>query len=214
MGIRAYDENYISISQDILGHAVDYAISSLKLDPDEFGKAFAVSGSSKQFASGNPKYVAGMTGCELAKRVLSETSFPFKDTEDVMYTDRSAEYWAGWALAFYQWFSSRSFFSILSVVPISRIIMMYPAYHEMDISHFAEDVEGLLIQSEPATNLKSRRRDCGLSQTELAKGSGVALRQIQLFEQRQRDINSTAAKTLLRLSRYLNCNIENLMERP
>ena len=52
----------------------------------------------------------------------------------------------------------------------------------------------------------------GLSQAELAAVSGVALRQIQLFEQRQRDINCAAAITILKLSRSLHCRMEDLME--
>lgn len=62
------------------------------------------------------------------------------------------------------------------------------------------------------TRLRIRRENCGLSQSELAADSGVPLRQIQLFEQRQRDINKTAAETLLQLSKALYCNMEDLME--
>ena len=54
MEIRAYDELYLNTAQSILGHAVDFAINSLSIDPDLFGSSFAVSDSSKQFAAGNP----------------------------------------------------------------------------------------------------------------------------------------------------------------
>ena len=37
-------------------------------------------------------------------------------------------------------------------------------------------------------------------------------RQIQLFEQRQRDINKASAVTLLMLSRALHCRMEDLIE--
>ena len=103
MVIRAYDEEYVSGAQRILGDAVDFAVMSLGLDPVLFGNAFAVSESSKQFAAGNPRYVAGMNGCELARKVLTETKVSFEDTEDEMFIDKSPEYWAGWVLAYYQW---------------------------------------------------------------------------------------------------------------
>ena len=74
MMIHAYDETYLSSAQNILGHAVDFAIMSLNLDPDTFGNAFSVSSVSKQFAIGNPRYVAGMNGCELTRLVLDGTS--------------------------------------------------------------------------------------------------------------------------------------------
>ena len=212
MEIRAYDELYLQTAQNILGHAVDFAIMSLNLDPDHFGNAFAVSSLSKQFASGNPRYVAGMSGCELARQVLTETHAAYTDAEDAMYLDKSPEYWAGWALAFYQWYSSRSFMEILSAMPVSQIISLYPVYHEMDIMKFAEHMDALIKDASPATKLKTLRQTNGLSQSELAADSDVALRQIQLFEQRQRDINNAAAVTLLKLSRSLHCRMEDLME--
>ncbi len=212
MTIRAYDEMYLNTAQNILGHAVDFAVMSLNLEPDEFGKVFSVSSVSKQFAKGNPKYVAGVNGCELARLVLTETHTSFPDTEDAMFLDKSPEYWAGWAVAYYQWYSSRSFMDILSIVPLSQIIQMYQVYHEMDISHFAEDIDKHIRDAHPDTRLRTRRINSGLSQSELAAESEVALRQIQLFEQRQRDINNAAAVTLLRLSRALHCNMEDLME--
>ena len=60
---------------------------TLDLDPDRFGNAFIVSDVSRQFAAGNPRYIAGMNGCELARQVLSETHTSFTDAEDVMYID-------------------------------------------------------------------------------------------------------------------------------
>lgn len=51
-----------------------------------------------------------------------------------------------------------------------------------------------------------------LAQSQLSAESGVPCKQIQLFEQRQRDINKTVAETLLRLSRLLYCRMEDLME--
>ena len=212
MVIRAYDEAYLHSAQNILGHAVDFSVLSLELDPDTFGNAFAVSSVSKQFARGNPYYVAGVNGCELARMVLSETHTPFTDTEDVMYLDKSPEYWAGWALAFYQWYTSRDFMDILTAAPLSRIIAMYPVYHEMDITRFTEHMDALVKDFYPDTRLKVLRMNSGLSQSGLAADSDVALRQIQLFEQRQRDINSAAAITLLKLSKSLHCRMEDLME--
>ena len=199
-------------AQNILGHAVDFAIMTLGIDPDSFGSAFAVSKASSQFAAGNPSYIAGITGCELTRLVLAETHLDYTDAEDVMYLDKSPEYWAGWALAYYQWTSLRSFMEILSAVPLSHIIEMYPVYHEMDITHFAARMNAYLAQTYPNTRLKTKRINCGMSQAELAADAGVALRQIQLFEQRQRDINHASAVTLLRLSKSLHCRIEDLLE--
>ena len=213
MEIRAYDEEYLAGAQRILGDAVDFAVMTLGLAPDTFGQAFAVSDTSRQFASGNPGYVAGINGCELARKVLDETGVAYTDAEDAMYLDKSPEYWAGWALAFYQWYSSYSFMDILRVVPLGKIIRMYPIYHEMDVLRFADQMREEMKAAHPDTRLRMRRKACGFSQLRLAVTSGVPLRQIQLFEQRQRDINKTAAETLLRLGRALGCSMEDLMEK-
>lgn len=212
MGIRAYDESYLDLAQDVLGHAVDFAVMTLGLEPDEFGKAFSVSDVSRQFASGNPRYVAGMNGCEVARQVLLETRMAFDDADDAMFLDKSPEYWAGWALAYYQWHSSCEFMDILAPAPLSRIIEMYPTYHEMDVCQFSDRMDEIMRAAYPTTRLKVRRTNMGLTQRELALESGVALRQIQLFEQRQRDINSAAAITLLKLGKVLHCRMEDLIE--
>ena len=210
--IHAYDEEYFPLAQRVLGDAVDFAVGTLGVDAEMFGKAFWVSDSSKQVAHGNPKYVAGMNGCELARKVLTETGVSFTDKDDVVYIDKSPEFWAGWALAFYQWYSGKSFSEILRVVPLGKIINMYTPYHEMDIMSFVDRMQETIEASRTKTNLRMKREYCGISQSELARRSGVPLRQIQLFEQRQRDINKAAAETLLRLSRSLYCGMEDLME--
>ena len=212
MKIRAYDELYLSSAQNILGHAVDFAVMTLEIEPTVFGSALAVSASGKQFAQGNPRYVAGMNGCEFAREVLDDVKISYPDVDDAMYLDKSPEYWAGWALAYYQWSTDTTFMDILKAVPLDDIIRMYPVYHEMDIAKFVEQMNALMKAVYPQTRLRAHRDNCGMSQAELAEESGVPLRQIQLFEQGQRDINKTAAVTLYKLSKALCCRMEDLLE--
>lgn len=212
MEIRAYSDVYLDNAQVILGHSVDFAVMSLNIEPNVYGDAFMISKSATQFAKGNPRYVSGINGCELARLVLTETNVPFTDTEDAMFLDKSPEYWAGWALAYYQWHTSKTFTEILSAVPLSEMIKMYSVYHEMDIDKLVDHINELIKKANPSTKLRAKRLNCGMSQSELAGDSGVSLRQIQLFEQRQRDINNSSALTLLKLSRSLHCSIEELLE--
>ena len=51
---------------------------------------------------------------------------------------------------------------------------------------------------------------CGLQ--ELAEISGIPLRTIQHYEQRQKDINHARAENLIILSKVLNCKVEDLIE--
>jgi len=64
------------------------------------------------------------------------------------------------------------------------------------------------------TKLKKVREAAGLSQSELAKKSGVSLRSIQMYEQRQNNIDKAQGHTLYKLSVALGCDIEDLLERP
>ena len=82
---------------------------------------------------------------------------------------------------------------ILRAAPLENIIGMYPIYHEMDILKFVEQMNHLVKEASPQSRLREHRDNCGMSQAELAAEAGVPLRQIQLFEQGQRDINKTAA---------------------
>lgn len=101
---------------------------------------------------------------------------------------------------------------IYHAVSIEEILNMYPVYHEMDISKFVEVMDEKWNQYYVETNLKRLRTLAGLSQSELAKRTGVSIRQIQLFEQRQRDINHTKAIDVLKLARGLGCKSEELLE--
>ena len=92
------------------------------------------------------------------------------------------------ALAYYQWYTGRSFMKIYHAVSIEEILNMYPVYHEMDISRFVETINEKWDQYYVETNLKRLRMLSGLSQSEPGKEEWWwQLRQIQLFEQRQRD---------------------------
>lgn len=212
MAIRAYDELYLPGAQNILGHAVDFAVMTLDIEPNIFGNALAVSKSAKQFSEGNPRYIAGMNGCELARFILDDVGVAYRESTDEMFLDKSPEYWAGWALAYYQWFTALSFMEILRAMSLDDIIRMYPLYHEMDLSHFVEQMDRFMKEAYPQTRLRDRRSNCGLSQSELAADADVPLRQIQLFEQGQRDINKTSAITLYKLSKALHCRMEDLLE--
>lgn len=61
------------------------------------------------------------------------------------------------------------------------------------------------------SKLKFFREDRGLTQKALAEKSGVALRQIQLFEQGERDINHAKAITVIQLAEALECDIYEII---
>ena len=138
MGMRAYDEDYLGTAQRVMGDMMDFAVNSYGFDADEFFGMFLVSDVAAQVEHGNPTYVAGRTGCELAKEVIRQSGLVREELPDEMYLDKSPEYWAGWALAFYQWYTAKSFMRIHRAVPSGEILPLYPVFHEMDIMRIVE----------------------------------------------------------------------------
>ena len=90
---------------------------------------------------------------------------------------------------------------------------MYDPYHEMDIRQFVDHMNELMRLRTNISNLKRIRMDAGLSQSQLARESGVPLRTIQQYEQRQKNINKAQAEYLLMLASSLSCNPEDLLEK-
>lgn len=127
---------------------------------------------------------------------------------------KTTEYWAGWALAQYQWATAKRFKDIFDRVPLSTIIAMYPIFHEMDISRFIESMDRRYDESVSDTKLKKIRESRKISQSRLSTLSGVNLRSIQLYEQHVTDIDKAQAQTLYKLSLVLGCDIEDLLEKP
>ena len=212
--ICAYNELYLNDAKENLAEFFDYAINSCKFDADFFAKLFVQSGYADKFERGNPAIIAGMSGIELAKKVITYAYPNWKFPEKIFSEDRSNAYWAGWALAEYQWATCKRFKDIFSRISLSQIVSMYHVYHEMDIEHFIEDMSRKYDSVEQDTHLKTIRENRGISQAKLAKLSGVSLRSIQMYEQKINHIDKAQAGTVYKLSRVLGCTVEDLLESP
>ena len=210
---HAYQEIYLSNAQSMLGDAFDYAINVCHIPGSSFVKLFVASTISKRLENGEPSYLSGKSGIEVAMEILAETTGKVPDAAPQEHFGRSREYWIGWAVAYYQWFSGRSYSDIFKVVSFEELQKMYDPLHEADITKFADILDARMREFFADTSLKRIRTAYGCTQSELAKRSGVSLRSIQMYEQRNKDINKASAETLLRLSRVLGCTMEDLMEK-
>lgn len=214
MMIHAYSEFYLNDAKQNMAEFFDYAINICQFDANLFSKLFVQSGYADKFERGNPAIVAGMSGIELAEKVITYAYPNWKFPKRTFSENRSNVYWAGWALAEYQWVTCKRFKDIFSRISLVEIISMYNVYHEMDIEHFIEDMNNKYDSIEQETRLKTIRENRGISQTELAKLSGVKLRSIQMYEQKVNMIDKAQAGTVYKLSRVLGCSIEDLLENP
>lgn len=211
--IRAYPESYLHKAQALLGDAFDYAINVLEMDGSAFVKMFIGSTISKRLELGEPAYLQGKSGIDVIVDVIEDTmrTVPQIIPQDRM--ERSAAYWIGWAIAYYQWYSDRKYGEILAAVPFETLLSLYPTLHEADISKFADTVDKQVREYFPETNLKRIRQIYGCSQAELARRSGVGLRSIQMYEQRNKDINKASVEAVYRLAKVLGCSVEDLIEK-
>ncbi len=210
---HAYREIYLSNAQSALGDAFDYAINTCGISGKDFVKLFITSSVSKRMENGEPSFLAGKSGIEIAAEVVSETMGKKLDIAPEEHFGRSEEYWIGWVVAYYQWYSSRRYSDIFKVLTYEDLQKMYYTLHEADITKFVEIADERIKEFFADTNLKRIRMSYGCTQAELAERSGVSLRSIQMYEQRNKDINKASAETVYRISKVLGCTMEDLIEK-
>lgn len=211
---NAYNELYLDDAMNNLGDMVEYAVCDLGFAPDEFFGWFISSGIASKFEKGNPKYITGMSGFELAETVLSETNVSY-EKRDPSYKDfKGREYWAGWILAYYQWETGKRFEDIVKAgLTLSTVFSMY-ILHEADESKFVEAANEIIARNKDnrKSKLSEIRKARGFTQQQLSEASGVTLRMIQLYEQKQNDISKAQVSVVVSLAKVLGCEVEDLIE--
>ena len=210
--IHAYDKSYLSNAQKNLACMLDYLVNELDNPIEDAWEWFLGSKAAIQFEQGDCSVIAGKSGIELAYAVLEDAGKEKPDTIQMLPYNRSREYWTGWALAYYQWETGVPFSEIEEAIPVQEICMLYEPYHEMDIRQLTDRLNELYHEANPDTRLKTARVIAGLSQSELAEISGVSVRTIQQYEQRQKNINKAQTEYLVMLAKALSCTVEDLLE--
>ena len=211
--IHAYQEIYLSKAQSVLGDAFDYAVNTCDIPGSDFVKLFIASSVSKRMENGEPAYLSGKSGIEIVREIVAETKGQELQIEPQEHFGRSREYWIGWAVAYYQWYSGRKYRDIFKVLSFEDLQKMYYTLHEADITKFVDIVDSKIKEYFPETNLKRIRTAYGFTQAELSERAGVSLRSIQMYEQRNKNINKASADTMYRFAKALGCTMEDLFER-
>ena len=207
MLVKSYSELYLDDVSRNIGTIFEYAID-YGYDPIVFWDIYICSEVVKEIENGNPRFLVGLSGVELFNKIIQNEEFYIPKP----FIDLSSYYWAGWALAIYQNYKGISFYEINKVLPIKKVLNWYKTLHEADISKFIMLADEMFEKQKTETNLKRIRIAAGLSQSQLATKSLVSIRNIQMYEQRQNNINKAQGDILLRLSKTLGCKIEDLFE--
>lgn len=211
--MHAYHEIYLNRAQSALGTVFDYAINTCKINSEDFLKMFVVSNICERFEKGESAVVSGKSGIEIAREIIFEATGEQLDIESQYSFARTKEYWIGWAVAYYQWHSNRKYIEIFNAVSYNDFEQMYYTLHEADISKFVDIVDKKVKEYYSDTNLKRIRTAYGITQSELAKRADVKLRSIQMYEQRNKDINKASVETIYSIANVLGCTVEDLIEK-
>ena len=204
---RAYSELYLNNAMTTLATMLDYAVNIISNDIDQTFKKFVDSGLASRFENGDPNLIAGKSGVELYC-TMTPNVFNSKLEYQVLY--RTPEFWLGWSLAYYQWFTKRSFRFIHMRITLKELLGWYSTLHEADLSKFVEELDRRIVPNE--TNLEIRRRALGLSQDDLSLLSGVPIHTIQMYEQKQKKLGNAQWNILSALANALHCGVGDLMD--
>ena len=142
---RAYKKTYLSGAMRNLAVMLDCGVRKYGYSINDFYDKFLSSDVSRQFAKGNPRYLVGLSGAELADMVMQESGNTISERNDGSFTV-GPEFWSGWVMAYYQWYSRRSFAYMKKMgLGINEVISMYNPLHEADLSKFV-DVADTIIE--------------------------------------------------------------------
>jgi len=213
MTTRAYNSLYLEDAMHNLGSMLDCAANAAHLDLLTFYEMFLSSGIAAQMEVGNPRFVSGLSGVELMELVVKKASDKTLPELDYCPFDRTPEYWAGWVLAYYQWYTACPFaFLQRNGLSISTVLSLYPTLHEADLSKFVQVADTLIERhlSTKKSALKTMRKQSRYTQKELAELTGVSLRMIRAYEQGDQDIRKAEAQSVFDLSRAFGCKPEEI----
>ncbi len=141
---RAYKKTYLNGAMRNLAVMMDCGVRKYGYTISEFYDKFLSSGVSRQFANGNPRYLVGVSGAELADMVVEKSGSTVSEKNDGTYSV-GPEYWAGWVLAYYQWYSCRSFaYMQKQGLGINEVISMYHPLHEADLTKFVSAANNII----------------------------------------------------------------------
>ena len=142
--IRAYDIAYLDDAMASIGAMLDYAVNACGEPLELFWNRFLASGVASSLSRANPKYLAGMSGVELARTVADRSGDSLPDAEPFINMG-SPEYWTGWAMTYIAWYLNADFSSLASGgVGVMDLYCRYPTLHEADLSKAVRFAQGRL----------------------------------------------------------------------
>lgn len=113
--------------------------------PQELLQDFLSSIIPTQIEFGNPDFLSGKSGLELAFFLYQGIDQKIEEALQEPYYPQ-AEYWAGFVVAYAQWKLQIPFSILFSKYPLERILSNYHLMHEADISKMVDLMESEMAQ--------------------------------------------------------------------
>ena len=201
--MRAYNPLYLDDVMVSLGAMFDYAVNTCGESLSGFYTQFLSSGVAGAISAGNPKYLCGYSGVELAGIVADRTGKHLPDRKALIDMG-SPEYWAGWTLAYIQWYMNVGF----KKIDIIDLYNKYSTLHEADLSKSIQYASKAIRK--PDNPLKEARKDAHMTQAKRSALSGVSLRSIRAYEQGQLSLANAGAEGLGNICKVLGCPMDRL----
>lgn len=141
-----YLEDDVQSFMEEFGIMMDYVVSFLHYNPNDFIQMFLATNLPLNIEHGNPKYILGKSGRELAYDVICK----YNNLESIDFDDNnwqyqpSIDYWSGSMLVLYQWHANIPYKEILENVSLDDIYKMYSKYHQMDETKFLDRMDEII----------------------------------------------------------------------
>jgi len=207
---RAYDISYLDDAMTSLGVMLDYAVNTCGEDLYLFYARFLGSGIANSFSRANPKYLAGMSGIELATLVAARTGEALPE-KDALIDIGSPEFWTGWTLAYLSWYLNIDFGTMQSRgLTIQSLRERYTVLHEADLSKAVQFAIKRLGKISGGELLKRARKNAMLTQQQLSDITGIPITVIRSYEQNQRSLKNAETENVLNICRVLGCRIDDI----
>lgn len=137
--MHAYIEPYLKDVMRNLGVMSHFCINEYGLTPEQFSVLFSKSLVAEQISNGNPRFLTGMSGKEMADMMMEESKEQSNATTSTDMYHVTPEYWAGWVMAYYQWFTAKSFAQMFADgKTYDKVLKMYHPMHEADLAKVVE----------------------------------------------------------------------------
>lgn len=139
----AYNALYINDARKIIAHSFDYAVKKMSVPLEQYVNSFINFKYISLIENGDPHYVAGISGIELAKEICNKQGIKY----GLLEYNPGIEYWIGWILSYYQWSRNLKFKDILSKFNLERFKKAYPTFHECNEKRMFEYLDEIVLEN-------------------------------------------------------------------